>query len=85
MIHLIETMLVRAGELVMSDVVSKRATIGYRGNWQCFGGLSLSIVPDLALQAVRTRDKVVMKESGGYQECVEILICWDCVYSNLED
>lgn len=61
MIHLIETMLVRAGELVMSDVVSKRATMGYRGNWQCFGGLSLSIVPDLALQAVRTRDKVVMK------------------------
>ncbi|KAJ1326012.1 RNA polymerase II-specific transcription factor-like protein [Microdochium nivale] len=61
MIHLIETMLVRASELVMSDVVSRRATLGYRGNWECFGGLSLSIVPDLALQAVRTRDKVVMK------------------------
>ncbi|KXJ85212.1 hypothetical protein Micbo1qcDRAFT_223663 [Microdochium bolleyi] len=64
MIHLIETMLTRARDLV-SDVVAKKATLGYRGNWECFGGLSLSIVPDLAVQAIRTREKAAIRRVVG--------------------
>ncbi|KAH7024904.1 uncharacterized protein B0I36DRAFT_332204 [Microdochium trichocladiopsis] len=64
MIHLIETMLTRARDLV-SDAVSKKATLGYRGNWECFGGLSLSIVPDLAVQAIRAREKAAMRRVAG--------------------
>lgn len=56
MVQLVETMLTRLRDLISELVVTPRATYGYRGNWECFGGMSLVIVPDLALQAIRTRE-----------------------------
>lgn len=62
LINLMESMLARAKELV-SEIASPKNTPGYRGNFHCFGGVSLVIVPDLALQAIRTREDMVLNSA----------------------
>jgi hypothetical protein len=60
MITLIETLLARCCKVV-GGILSPKLTDGYRGDWECFGGMTLVIVPDLALQAVRAREKAVIR------------------------
>lgn len=60
MVHLMETMLTRSRDLV-SELSAPKATYGWRGDWECFGGMSLVIVSDLALQAIRTRERGTLR------------------------
>lgn len=60
LVNLMEAMLTRSRDLV-SEMASPKDTLGYRGNFECFGGVSLVIVPDLALRAIRTREAVTLK------------------------
>ncbi|KAL1845687.1 hypothetical protein Daus18300_014474 [Diaporthe australafricana] len=62
LINLMESMLARARDLV-SEIASPKNIPGYRGNFHCFGGVSLVIVPDLALQAIRAREHVVLNSA----------------------
>lgn len=62
LINLMESMLARVKELV-SEIASPKNTPGYRGNFHCFGGVSLVIVPDLALQAIRAREDMVLNSA----------------------
>lgn len=62
LINLMESMLARVKDLV-SEIASPKNTPGYRGNFHCFGGVSLVIVPDLALQAIRAREEVVLNSA----------------------
>ncbi|KAF3024852.1 hypothetical protein E8E14_011099 [Neopestalotiopsis sp. 37M] len=59
-VHVIEDMLTQAQKLI-DELVFPKATFGWRGNYECFGGLSLRIVPDLAIQAIRTRELAALR------------------------
>ncbi|KAI1738083.1 hypothetical protein F4680DRAFT_198934 [Xylaria scruposa] len=56
LVNLTETMARKARDLI-AEISSPKVTPGYRGDFQSFGGVSLVIVPDLALRAIRAREK----------------------------
>ncbi|ROW06184.1 hypothetical protein VMCG_04705 [Cytospora schulzeri] len=56
---LMESMLVRCRDL-MGQITAPRDTRGHRGGFECFGGVTMVIVPDLALQAMRTRETMIL-------------------------
>lgn len=60
LLHLVESMLTRARGLV-ANMVSPQDTPGYRGSFECFGGVTLVIVPDLALQALHAKERVTFR------------------------
>lgn len=62
LINLVESMLDRARDLV-SEIASLKNPPGYRGNFHCFGGVSLVIVPDLALQAIKAKEDMVLNSA----------------------
>ncbi|KAI1813101.1 hypothetical protein GGS20DRAFT_497411 [Poronia punctata] len=55
LVNLMETMMTQARDLV-AEISSPKHTAGYRGDFKVFGGVSLVIVPDLALKAIRSRE-----------------------------
>ncbi|KAI8627367.1 hypothetical protein F5Y19DRAFT_442809 [Xylariaceae sp. FL1651] len=60
LVNLMENMISRARELVV-ELTSPKKTAGYRGDFQSFGGVSMVIVPDLALCAIRTRENALTR------------------------
>ncbi|KAI0183342.1 hypothetical protein EV127DRAFT_475202 [Xylaria flabelliformis] len=56
LVNLTETMARKARRLI-TEMSSPKITPGYRGDFQSFGGVSLVIVPDLALRAIRAREE----------------------------
>ncbi|KAI0112948.1 hypothetical protein F4814DRAFT_420082 [Daldinia grandis] len=58
LVNSMDAMMARAKELV-AEVTSPKQTPGYRGGFQSFGGTSLVIVPDLAREAVQTRENAL--------------------------
>lgn len=59
MLQLVETMLTQC-RTVMGDITSEKANPGPNENGDCFGEPSLGIIPDLAMQAIRTREDATM-------------------------
>ncbi|KAI0470113.1 hypothetical protein GGR56DRAFT_661106 [Xylariaceae sp. FL0804] len=60
LVDLMDTMMARASTLI-SELACPKQTSGYRGNFQSFGGVSLVIVPDLALKVIRIREDEVSR------------------------
>ncbi|KAI0853596.1 hypothetical protein F5Y00DRAFT_225045 [Daldinia vernicosa] len=58
LINSMDAMMARAKVLVAEATFPKQ-TPGYRGDFQSFGGTSLVIVPDLARNAIRTRENAL--------------------------
>ncbi|KAI1475797.1 hypothetical protein F4774DRAFT_272314 [Daldinia eschscholtzii] len=59
LVNSMDAMMARARELVAEATFPKQ-TPGYRGDFQSFGGTSLVIVPDLARNAIRTRENALL-------------------------
>jgi hypothetical protein len=55
LVNLMEAMMTQARDLI-AEMSSPKHTTGYRGDFKVFGGVSLVIVPDLALKAIRSRE-----------------------------
>ncbi|KAI1749858.1 hypothetical protein F4782DRAFT_511795 [Xylaria castorea] len=60
LVNLTETLAMRARGLI-TEMSSPKITPGYRGDFQSFGGVSLVIVPDLALRAIRAREDALSR------------------------
>ncbi|KAI0433527.1 hypothetical protein F5Y09DRAFT_63530 [Xylaria sp. FL1042] len=60
LVNLTETMAMKARELI-TKMSSPKITPGYRGDFQSFGGVSLVIVPDLALRAIHAREDALTR------------------------
>ncbi|KAI0974603.1 hypothetical protein F4678DRAFT_458564 [Xylaria arbuscula] len=60
LLNLTETMAMKAKGLI-KEMSSPKITRGYRGDFQSFGGVSLVIVPDLALSAIRAREDALFR------------------------
>ena len=55
-----ESMLTKSRDLI-NEMSSPKDTPGYRGSFECYGGITLVIVPDLALQAIRSRERATLR------------------------
>ncbi|KAI0884010.1 uncharacterized protein GGS22DRAFT_28837 [Annulohypoxylon maeteangense] len=55
LLNIMDTMIARARGVV-AEATTPKQTIGYRGDFQSFGGVTLVIVPDLARSAIRVRE-----------------------------
>lgn len=60
LINLLEIMFIQVRNSI-NKLASPKSTPGYRGDFKNFGGVSLVIVPDLALQAIRIRENTVLQ------------------------
>ncbi|KAI1392120.1 uncharacterized protein F4822DRAFT_115796 [Hypoxylon trugodes] len=60
LINLMDRMVTRARELV-AEMSSPKHTSGYRGDFESYGGVTLVIVPDLALKAIRVREDAISR------------------------
>ncbi|KAI0545984.1 hypothetical protein F4679DRAFT_558986 [Xylaria curta] len=60
LVNLTETM-ARKAKGFITEMSSPKITPGYRGDFQSFGGVSLVIVPDLALRAIRAREECLFR------------------------
>ncbi|KAI1453960.1 hypothetical protein F4805DRAFT_477874 [Annulohypoxylon moriforme] len=60
LINVMDTMITRAREIV-AEATAPKQTLGYRGDFQSFGGATLVIVPDLARSAIRVREDALVR------------------------
>jgi hypothetical protein len=74
LINLMESMFTRSRDLV-AQICLPKDTSGYRGSFECYGGVTLVIVPDLALQAVRSRERATLKLIGSVREMMSQSSC----------